>query len=41
MQKLTSKQKNMLEYIYEYIEKRNENPTGYKLLKYLSSGGLV
>jgi repressor LexA len=40
MQKLTNKQKNILEYIQEYIEKRNENPTGYKLLKYLSSMGV-
>ncbi len=38
--KLTSKQKNVLAYIQEYIEKRNENPTGYKLLKYLESLGI-
>lgn len=38
--KLTSKQKNILEYIQEYMERKNENPTGYKLLKYLSSMGV-
>jgi SOS-response transcriptional repressor LexA len=38
--KLTSKQKNILGYIREYIENRNENPTPYKLHKYLAVQGI-
>ncbi len=38
--KLTSKQKNILESIREYIEQRGENPTSYKLQKYLGSAGV-
>jgi len=37
--KLTAKQKNTLEYIRDYIEQKGENPTSYKLHKYLSSLG--
>lgn len=38
--KLTSKQKNILESIREVIENRKENPTSYRLHKYLSSMGV-
>lgn len=37
--KLTNKQKNILETVKEYIEQRGENPTSYKLQKYLESIG--
>lgn len=40
MQKITAKQKNILEYIQEYLDQRGENPTGYKLFKYLESLGI-
>ena len=40
MQKLTAKQNNILETIREFVENKNENPTSYKLHKYLSSKGL-
>jgi len=40
MQKITAKQKNILEYIQEYIEQRGENPTGYKLFKHLEALGI-
>lgn len=38
--KLTLKQKNILEYVREYVETRNENPTSYALHKYLASLGV-
>lgn len=38
--KLTNKQKNILEYVREYVEARNENPTSYALHKYLASLGV-
>ncbi len=38
--KLTAKQKNILEYVQEYIEQRGENPTGYKLFKHLEALGI-
>jgi repressor LexA len=41
MNKLTAKQKNILEFIQAYIEQRKENPTTYKLQKYLSSVGIM
>lgn len=40
MNKLTAKQKNILEYVQEYIEQRGENPTSYKLLKHLEALGI-
>lgn len=40
MQKITAKQKNILEYVQEYIEQRGENPTGYKLFKHLEALGI-
>jgi SOS-response transcriptional repressor LexA len=39
MQTLTSKQKNILEVISEFIEAKNENPTSYKVHKYLEAQG--
>lgn len=39
MQTLTSKQNNLLEAISEFIENRQENPTSYKLHKYLEFQG--
>lgn len=39
MQTLTAKQKNIIEAIREYVDSRGENPTSYKLQKYLSSEG--
>lgn len=39
MQTLTSKQNNLLEAISEFIENRQENPTSYKLHKYLGAQG--
>ncbi|NTU66933.1 MAG: hypothetical protein HGB08_03350 [Candidatus Moranbacteria bacterium] len=39
MQKLTAKQNNMLESIREFIDQKKENPTSYKLHKYLASIG--
>lgn len=38
--KLTSKQKNVLESIRDFVENKKENPTGYGLHKYLSSMGV-
>jgi len=40
MEKLTSKQKMVLDAIGEIIEKRKENPTTYKLHKYLEEEGI-
>src|SRR4030066_2562238 len=40
MQKITSKQKNILEYVQEYIEQRGGNPTGYKLFKHMEALGI-
>ena len=40
MQKITSKQKNVLEYIQEYMDQKNENPNSYRLLKHLESLGI-
>lgn len=40
MPKLTAKQKNILEFIQEYIGQKNENPNSYRLLKYLESMGI-
>jgi SOS-response transcriptional repressor LexA len=39
MQKLTSKQNDILETIREYIEQHKENPTSYKVHKVLESKG--
>ncbi|HLN18675.1 MAG TPA: hypothetical protein VK255_00720, partial [Patescibacteria group bacterium] len=39
MQKLTSKQNDILETIREYVEQHRENPTSYKVHKTLSSKG--
>jgi SOS-response transcriptional repressor LexA len=39
MQKLTSKQNDLLEIIREYIDQRRENPTSYKLHKFLVGNG--
>lgn len=39
MQKLTGKQKYILESIKEYVDKKRENPTSYRLQKYLSQQG--
>lgn len=38
--KITSKQKNLLESVREYIDNKKENPTGYGLHKHLSSMGV-
>lgn len=38
--KLTTKQKNILEAAREFIEKKEENPTSYKLHKYLENEGV-
>ena len=38
-QKLTSKQKNILEYIRELTMQNGEKPTSYRLHKYLVSKG--
>jgi SOS-response transcriptional repressor LexA len=40
MEKLTAKQKNILETIREYIEQRSENPTSYRLHKYMEVQGI-
>jgi len=40
MEKITSKQKNILNAIREFIDQRNENPTSYKLHKHLASEGV-
>lgn len=40
MEKLTAKQKTILETIREIIEKRGENPTAYKVHKYLGEEGV-
>lgn len=40
MQKLTSKQKNILEAIRDFIDQKSENPTTYGLHKYMSSIGI-
>lgn len=40
MAMLTAKQKNILETIRELIDQKNENPTSYKLHKYLESQGV-
>ncbi len=40
MQKITAKQKNVLEYIQEYMEQKRENPNPYKLLQYLKARGI-
>jgi SOS-response transcriptional repressor LexA len=39
-QQLTDKQKNLLEIIEEFVEKRGENPTGYGLQKYMEAQGI-
>lgn len=39
MQKLTSKQNSIFEFIKEYIDRKKENPTSYKLHKFLSENG--
>jgi SOS regulatory protein LexA len=39
MQKLTSKQENILETIKVFVEQNKENPTSYKLQKHLESQG--
>jgi SOS regulatory protein LexA len=41
MNKLTAKQKNILELIQAYIEQKKENPTTYKLQKHLSTVGIM
>jgi SOS-response transcriptional repressor LexA len=38
--KLTTKQKNILDSIREYIDQRKENPTSYKVHKYLQAEGV-
>jgi SOS-response transcriptional repressor LexA len=40
MPTLTAKQQNILEAIREFFDQRNENPTSYKLQKYLESQGV-
>ena len=40
MEKLTSKQNMILETIREFVEIRGENPTAYKLQKYLETQGV-
>lgn len=40
MQKLTSKQKNILDSISEFVETRQENPTSYRLHKFLEAQGI-
>ncbi len=40
MEKLTTKQKTILETIREIIEKRGENPTAYRVHKYLEEEGV-
>lgn len=40
MQKITSKQKNTLEAVGDYIDQKGENPTTYGLHKHLSSLGI-
>lgn len=40
MEKLTDKQKNLLEIIEEFTEQRGENPTGYGIHKYMDSQGI-
>lgn len=40
MPQLTIKQKNIFESIREYIEQRSENPTSYRLQKYLEAQGI-
>jgi SOS-response transcriptional repressor LexA len=40
MNTLTSKQNNILEAVREFIENRGDNPTSYKLQKYLEAQGI-
>lgn len=40
MQTLTAKQKNLLESVREFVETRGENPTSYRLHKYLETQGI-
>lgn len=40
MQKLTAKQNNILETIREFVDQKNENPTSYRLHKYLTAQGM-
>lgn len=40
MQLLTTKQRNVLEFLKEFMESNNENPTTYRLHKHMSSMGV-